>query len=81
MYTNWEDIFELKEVNQYQYGGFMRIGGDPESGSDPTVYKIVRKGTGEFIDNYAPMTRYTAEYYANKAFQDLENEVEFILTD
>lgn len=79
--TKWQDIFELVEVCQYEHGGFMRIGGDPETYSNPIVYKIASIKTGDFVDGMCPMSRYTAEYYANKTFEELESKVEHILTE
>ncbi len=77
---NWEDVFKLKKVSRYEFGGFSSIGGDPESADgNPDVYMIVDKRTGERI-NLRPFPEYTAKYYAGEAFKELQYSMDNILT-
>lgn len=75
----WQDVFELVEVSRYAHGGHQTIGGDPDLyNQNPTVYKIRNKETQELLGCMAA-PKYTAEYYANKRFQEMVDEVEHMI--
>ncbi len=81
IFMKWQDFFELVEVSRYAHGGHTTIGGDPDLyNQNPTVYKIRNKGTQEFLGGMAA-PKYTAEYYANKAFNELGEACEMLLLE
>lgn len=78
---NWQYVYTLKEVSKYERCGYSTIGGDPEGyDDDPRVYIIVEIETNEEIIRCA-FTKYTAEYYAQKEFEKLNENIELILVE